>query len=56
VGVRRMMWGSDFPFGGLGAPVYSLAKVQTLPLGDEEKSWILHRTAEALVPALATGR
>ncbi|NLE76276.1 MAG: amidohydrolase [Chloroflexi bacterium] len=53
VGVRRMLWGSDYPFGGLEAPVYSLAKVQTLPLGDEETAWVLHRSAEALFPALA---
>ncbi|MBC7224783.1 MAG: amidohydrolase family protein, partial [Anaerolineae bacterium] len=56
VGVRRMLWGSDFPFGGLDAPAYALAKVRTLPLSDEERTWLLGRTAQALFPPLASAQ
>lgn len=56
VGTHRMLWGSDFPFGGLDAPRYALAKVQTLPLAAEERAWILGRTAQDLFPRLASAQ
>jgi predicted TIM-barrel fold metal-dependent hydrolase len=53
VGAERIVWGSDFPFGGDGNIVYHRAKVEALPISDDDKEKIFSGNMIRLVPSLA---
>ena len=53
VGPERIVWGSDFPFGGEGNIPYQWAKVDALPISDDDKEKIMGGNMVRLVPSLA---
>jgi hypothetical protein len=52
VGPERIVFGTDFPFGGAGNIVYQWAKVDALPISDDEREKILGGNMIRLVPSL----
>jgi uncharacterized protein len=52
VGPERIVWGSDFPFGGAGNIAYHRAKVEALPISDDDKEKVFSGNLIRLVPAL----
>jgi hypothetical protein len=52
VGVDRLIWGSDFPFGGPGAVVYARHKIECLEIPDSDKQRILGENIMRLIPSL----
>jgi predicted TIM-barrel fold metal-dependent hydrolase len=53
VGAERVVWGTDYPFGGPGNIVYHRAKVEALRISDDDKEKIFSGNMIRLVPALA---
>jgi hypothetical protein len=52
VGPERILWGTDFPFGGPGNIIYHRAKVEALPISDDDKEKIFSENMIRLVPSL----
>lgn len=52
VGPGRILWGTDFPFGGKGNIIYHRAKVDALPISDDDKEKIFSGNIVRLVPSL----
>jgi hypothetical protein len=46
IGEERILFGSDIPFGGMKR---ELEKILSLPLGDDEKEWILSKNLKKLI-------
>ena len=46
IGKERILFGSDIPFGEMKR---ELEKILSLPLGDDEKDWILSKNLKRLI-------
>jgi predicted TIM-barrel fold metal-dependent hydrolase len=46
IGCERILFGSDIPFGTMKS---ELEKILSLPIGDEQKEWILSKNLKRLI-------
>jgi predicted TIM-barrel fold metal-dependent hydrolase len=49
VGLERILFGTDYPFGGPGNVARSIGRIQDLPISDAQKARILAGTADSLL-------
>lgn len=49
VGLERILFGTDYPFGGPGSVARGIQRIQELPISDAEKAAVLGGTADSLL-------